>query len=201
MLHSAYMGRPKGSKNGVIIGPRTKWGQRYKNPDRTGKRCKYGHVNCVGGPACEKARTLAGAPSAWRPEINEEIIKFFSGESVKYVYDDRGKPYPILERRFPTFERFAASIGVCVDTLHEWAKEENKAKYEGFSACFKLAHELQKTFYVESVQCGASSGGVVAMLGKNLFGFKDTQDLTNDGGKFESPPIVDASGTPFKFGK
>lgn len=196
------MPRPKGSKNGKIVGPRKKDGSLYKDPTRTGKRCRYGHINCVEGEACEEIRTRMGQPTKWKPEYNHAIVEHFSVESFKTHFDEHGKPYNIVAAKFPTFEGFANDVlKTSVQTLHTWAKEENASKYPGFREAFTRAHELQKKIYIENGASGASNGGVVQMLGKNMFDFKDTQDLTNAGGKFEAPIIVDSSGEPFKLGK
>lgn len=196
------MPRPKGSKNGVIVGPRKKDGSLYKNPKKTGKRCKYGHVNCVEGPACEEIRKRMGRPTEWLPEYNQAIIKYFRQESFVVHHDESGRPHVVVAAKFPTFEGFADSVLDCsVSVLYVWAKPENASKYPGFAEAFTHAHDLQKKIYIENGISGASQGGVAQMLGKNMFGFKDTQDLTNAGGKFEAPIIVDASGEPFKLGK
>jgi hypothetical protein len=185
------MGRPKLAKNIPKKGPLF--------------RCKYGHVRCKGGEACEKAYQIAcgtaGAPTAWKPEHNNEIIAYFTRESFEIVTDDKDKPHVIPADKFPTFEGFAVSIDVDSDTLREWAKDENKAKYPGFSAAFTRAHELQKKFLFEMSMSGAGSAQFAQFFAKNNFGMRDTTDHTNNGEAFKPPVIVDPSGEPFKFSK
>lgn len=184
--------------------------KRSRKPGKRGKlyRCERGHIRCDGGAACEKAYLLAcgiGAPTAWKPEYNEEIVKHFQVDEVSSLhYDDKGRPYPIMKNKFPTFEGFAGKIGVSVDTLYEWAKakhsvesDEKCIKYPGFSEAFRLAHNKQALYIHEAAMSGAANTTYAIFFAKNNLGMRDTTDLTNDGGKFESPTLVDYSQKPY----
>lgn len=188
----------KKPRKNTIVGPRKKSGAKFKNPDRTSIRCRYGHFNCVEGPACEKIRERMGNPPAWKPEYNELIIEHFRKPLQEGPYrehfDDHGKAQ-LIPARVPTFEGFAVLVcGVSPDTLYEWAKEENKDKYLGFSDAFKHAHALQKEFLLANGTSNAGSPSFIQFFLKNNHGMKDTKDLTNDGGKFEPPVVVNPGG-------
>jgi hypothetical protein len=165
-----------------------------KEPAR--KRCKYGHINCVEGPACEEIRKLVGNPPLWKPEYNRQIIEHFSlPNSAPYRehFDDHEK-VQLIPARVPTFEGFASKLEIVMDTLYEWAKEENREKYPGFSDAFTRAHALQKEFLLANGSAGAGNPSFIQFFLKNNHGMKDTKDLTNDGGKFEPPVIVNPGG-------
>lgn len=125
-----------------------------------------------------------GRPTDWKVEYNELIVKHFTDPvSFDMHFDDKGRPYPILNTKFPTFEGFAYKIGVCVDTLNEWCKPENKGKHTGFSEAYTQAKELQKKFLIESAMVGAANTQFAIFFAKNNLGMKDKMetDLTSNG--------------------
>lgn len=66
-----------------------------------------------------KKYNLGGRPTKYRKEFCEKLI------------DHMAKGL--------SFETFGTEIGVCKFTIYEWAKEENKHKYPGFSNAKKIA--------------------------------------------------------------
>lgn len=180
------------TKRKKITEPRKKDGSKYKNPALTNRRCKYGHINCVEGPACEEIRKRVGCPPAWKPEYNQQIIEHFSlpnNAPYREHFDDHDK-VQLIPARVPTFEGFAAKLEVTTQTLYEWAKEENREKYPGFFDAFAQAHDLQKEFLLVNGSVGAGNASFIQFFLKNNHGMKDTRDQTNDGGKFETPVII-----------
>ena len=76
-----------------------------------------------------------GRPSKYDPVLCDKIIEWFTID-----------PYEVVKGRkvanpLPTFEKFAHSIGVHVDTLHEW-----KSAHPEFSEAYKKAQQLQMDF-------------------------------------------------------
>lgn len=75
-----------------------------------------------------KARRPIGRPTVYRPEFCEMMEAFFDipleREVIVDVPDVEGgvKERRMVANTFPTFGRFAASIGVSSDTLRKWAK-------------------------------------------------------------------------------
>lgn len=154
-------------------------------------RCARGHINCKGGEICDQMEK-AGQPSKWHPEYNQLILNWFSKaatEPYDVEHDDHAKPY-MVPSRCPTMEGFANSIEVVCDTLVEWAKEEHKKDYPGFSAAYTRAKQLQKDFMVACGMAGAGNSQFATFMLKNNHDMKDTTDLTNGGKPFEKPNII-----------
>lgn len=144
----------------------------------------------------QKKKKPPHRPTDWRVEYNQKIIEYFSdkvGDPFREVEDEKGR-VQLIPERVPTFEKFADSIGVNCDTVVEWAKEDNKAKYPGFSAAYARAKQLQKDFILSCGMAGAGNPQFAIFMLKNNHGMKDTTDHTNDGGKFEPPVIVNPGG-------
>jgi len=146
----------------------------------TEPRCQNGHAKCS-GKTCAKP---TGQPTAWEPRFNDQIVDWFNKEpSFAIHFDKNGRPYPLLDSKFPTFEGFAFEIGVNGDTLVEWAKKENEEKYPGYAAAYTRAHELQKKFLIESAMTGAANTQFAIFFAKNNLGMKDKieSDITSNG--------------------
>ena len=127
--------------------------------------------------ATQEQPNLGGRPTKWKPEYNEMIVKWFDVEPYRESND---KMVPIKP---PTLYGFAASIGVSDDTLHEWAKPENEAKYAGFSAAYECARKKHQELIVQGALAGAYNSPFSIFYAKNVFGMKDKTetDLTTKG--------------------
>lgn len=86
------------------------------------------------------------AASKYKDEYCEKLLEFFSGPDTevhyKRTFDRQGKVISetpiVMPAEYPTFELFAASIGVTTQTLLEWCQ-----KYPRFLICYARAKELQ----------------------------------------------------------
>lgn len=112
-----------------------------------------------------------GRPSKYKPEYCDKIIEHFDITPFSDKVSIHG-PIPNL---FPTFERFAHSIGVHRDTLHEWC-----TKHKEFSDAYKRAHDLQFAVYQEGVMSKAWNSTFAIFLGKNIFDLVDKKDVNLD---------------------
>ena len=122
-----------------------------------------------------------GRPSKYKPEYCEEMIKFFSVDPTERrfkseVSDEKGDKttYEGGGVDFPSFIRFAFNIGVCEDTLNEWAKV-----HEEFSVATKLCKKLQEDIWLVNALNGNYSSQFSIFLGKNVFGYTDKQEIEN----------------------
>lgn len=77
----------------------------------------------------------------------EEIIQFFTAPEPTVVYEEffdkegrlvRRTPKMVLPPKYPTFELFAAKIGVVTNTLTNW-----REKYPRFEVAYARAKEMQ----------------------------------------------------------
>ena len=128
-----------------------------------------------------------GRPTKYDPDYCEEIVKFFDIEPITIKVQD-GIQFK-TPAKFPTFERFAYTIGVHRDTLHEWVKN-----YPDFSDAYKKAHELQFAVYQEGVMMNAWNSTFAIFLGKNIFGLVDKKEIALDANVREIvviPPMLD----------
>ena len=86
------------------------------------------------------------AACKYKEEYCEKLLEFFNQPDVdiqyKMVFDKQGNVVastPImLPGVYPTFELFAASIGVTTGTLANWAEEHPR-----FKSCYARAKEIQ----------------------------------------------------------
>ncbi len=125
-------------------------------------------------------KNKGGRPSKYKEEYNEAMINFFDVNPYEVVtHGDKTLP-----ARFPTFARFALSIGVCVDTLWEWAygtDKEGKLKHPNFSETYKKAKQYQEAYLYE-----AGIGGVIdrtfgIWATKTLLGHREPEKDNSDG--------------------
>ena len=120
-----------------------------------------------------------GRPTSWKPEYNDMIIEFFDVEETKVLEIVAGEKVVLKEvpNKMPTFQKFAHKIGVDVDTLKEWKKPENKAKYPGFSASYRKAKELQENFWIQNGLKGLHNPAFSIFWAKNNLGYKDKSEI------------------------
>ena len=110
------------------------------------------------------------------------IIEFFSGEPYEEITEinEEGKEIKTGKRRpndLPLIQNFAKKIGVCVDTLNEWTR-----RHPEFSDSYKKARELQEAFWVTNSLYGGYSPAFTIFAGKNMFGWRDKQEVAHSGG-------------------
>lgn len=118
------------------------------------------------------AKSKGGRPSSYKEQYCDGIVKAFASGEVKFV------------------EEYASSIGVHMDTLHEW-----RNKHPEFSEAFKKARQAQLIHFQEmgyGLANGRIKGQVAAwcFMMKNMFGWRDsieqTQTLNIKGIVFDS---------------
>lgn len=117
-----------------------------------------------------------GRPSLYQETYPELMLEYFkeyqpytrlplTNGSVHY------SPNPL-----PTFTKFAEMLGICDDTLRNWAKARNKdglpLRPEFFGA-YARARKIQEDFIVECGLVGAFNPATVSLLLKNCHGYED----------------------------
>lgn len=88
-----------------------------------------------------------------------------NGKIAKVVYKGGGVD-------FPSFTRFAHNIGVCDDTLTEWAD-----KHPEFSVATSKCKKLQEDIWRINALNGNYSSQFSIFLGKNVYGYKDKTEI------------------------
>ena len=105
-----------------------------------------------------------GRPSKYKPKYCKQIIKFFDRELV-----DAETFEPC---RLPTYEKFAFSIGVHRDTLHEWCKKHPK-----FSDAYNQCKGLQKNIIIQHGLRGVFNPGFAIFVAKNVTDMRDKVEV------------------------
>lgn len=104
-----------------------------------------------------------GQPTKYRPEYCQAIVTYFSNPSSWVPHENlKGEVKVALVNKLPTFERFAAGIGVSSRALEDW-----RDKHEEFGAAYRIASGLQKAFLMELSAAGVGTGAVALMLQVN----------------------------------
>jgi hypothetical protein len=146
----------------------------------------------------------SGRPTKYDPKYCEEIVEYFDQSPHKDVDiphmgatgEFKWMDYKRMSNQLPTFLGFAKKIGVNGDTLVEWAKEENKEKYPGFSAAYIRAKELQKWFIIENGLNGLYNPQFAIFVAKNITDMRDkTETDITSGGKPLPTPIYGGKST------
>lgn len=123
-----------------------------------------------------------GRPCKYRAAFNIRMINYFSIEPYydrkdSFITGKKGytkTQYKLTANKLPTFSGFARHIGVSVDTLNEWAKPENEAKYKGFSAAKKQCHDLQKDFLNTNALMGLYNATYSIFVATNITDMKNS---------------------------
>lgn len=141
--------------------------------------------------ASQPVKNLGGRPPKYDDAFADQLIEFFSQAPTRTVtnYDKNGnETTQVLPGLFPTLARFATNIGVCRDTLHDWATAKNldgTQKHPKFSDAYKRAKDLQEANLVEGTIVGAYNSTFAIFTAKNVLGWRDKieQEITGkDGG-------------------
>jgi len=143
----------------------------------------------IKSPAEAPEKKRLGAPSKWRPEFNEAIIRFFDRkpytDTTIELEQKEGKPGKVIKNRdvvdMPFFSDFAASIGACTSMVVTWAKEENEEKYPGFRSAYLRAKELQEQILVTNTLRGNYEQQFAIFTAKNIFNWRDKSDVRTTG--------------------
>ena len=137
----------------------------------------------------------AGQPTKYDPKYCQQMIGFFSVESSREVveivtFKDGTTKETIKElaNKLPHFSKFALSINVHVDTLHEWCKV-----HEEFSEAYKICKDLQKTFLIDNGLLGLFNSTAYIFTAKNITDMRDQQEVKHSGDA-ENPVRVDLQG-------
>jgi len=124
-----------------------------------------------------------GAPSKYNKEYCNKIVSFFSiphtKEVMKTKVDKNGNEvtwYENVPNALPTFEGFAASIGVHRETLLNWSKSN-----EDFFDAYKKAKDLQKNMLMDLGLRGYYNPTFAIFTAKNVTDMRDKQEVAHSG--------------------
>lgn len=119
-----------------------------------------------------------GRPTKYDPAYCESIISFFSADPIIYkditITHKDGSTIDKTEMEAaptPFLTAWCKSIGINIDTVHEWAR-----KYPQFSVAYKRAKQLQREFVVETALKGVHNGNFSIFMMKNVCKWQDKED-------------------------
>ena len=169
-------------------------------PKKRGRPPKAAKAETSQGAVVPEKKPL-GRPSVYRDEFADMMIEYFSKPSteVKTVTDKQGEEKVIVvPGDFPTLARFAVSIGVTTETLHDWATSKNpdgSLRKPGFSYAYKKAKDLQQANLVEGTLKGAYNSTFAIFTAKNVLGWRDKieQEITGKDGAALAIPAIQVS--------
>lgn len=128
-----------------------------------------------------------GRPTKYKTQYCEEIVKYFKEMAAPIEIEVKGKTEFIDPKKPPTLYGFAAQIGVCIDTIHEWGTQHDK-----FSDAVKESKAIQAKFIIEGGMSGNTNTAFSIFMMKNNFNWTDkTQaEVTN---KVTLEDLIDGS--------
>jgi len=139
-------------------------------------------------PAKTNRYPKAGQPTKYCSEYPQMLLDYFSGSDMDDVeYKDKQTGVTRctqIKRPFPTLAGFCTTIGVCRDTLYQWAHrvdDNGNLVNREFSDAMKLAKEYQEQILVENTLNGGYVASFASFVAKNLLSWTDTKDVTISG--------------------
>lgn len=121
-----------------------------------------------------KGNSNAGAPTKYKPEYCEEIIKFFDRPHYikKKILSKSGEVIEVERaNKLPTLEAFAHKIGVTTSTMGYWGKD-----HEEFLLAIKKSQQLQKEMLVQLGLSGDYEKVFAIFVAKNFTDMKDKNE-------------------------
>lgn len=125
-----------------------------------------------------------GRPTKYRPEICDEMIKYFSIPSEREVQvmtvDKLGNEIITTKKEanpMPSFADFAIRVlDVNVDTLNEWCKVHPE-----FSEVYKKCKQLQEQFLTKNALAGYYQPATFIFIAKNITSLRDKTEVEHSG--------------------
>lgn len=160
-----------------IFGTYTHAYARTKGEQMAGKKKK---------PAKQQAKR--GPKSRYMAKYGPEMLKYFDKEpfEIKTItqYHQDGTVKSEKEVAWavslPTFQGFAAQIGVTDDTLRNWAE-----KYPEFDGYYRMCKQLQEKILVTNAMMGNYNAQFAQFYAKNCLGYRDKQEMEVTENKLE----------------
>lgn len=135
-----------------------------------------------------KAQTPAprgrGAPSDYKPEYCDALIKYFDVPPYREIPETWYNPDGSVKRESMKLVAnppahiggFARSIGVSKVTVYEWAK-----RYPDFAYSLLHARDMRRAMIIDNALSGLYNPLFAKLAAANLFGWHDRQDVNHTG--------------------
>jgi hypothetical protein len=132
-----------------------------------------------------------GRPTKYDDKYCDMIVEYFDKPAITYItkkeFDRNGEVKSETQIpqgvEFPTFQGFANSIDVNMDTLNQWGKD-----YSEFSEAYARAKAIQESIWLTNGMSGLYNSQFAQFFGKNCLGYKDKIETDlNIGGQKDNP--------------
>jgi hypothetical protein len=130
--------------------------------------------------------------SVYKDEYCEALCEYFQPKEAEILYEDEyykdgsvksHKPKVTLPPKYPTFEGFAASIGIARRTLYEWVEAKDadgNPKYPRFSQAYAYAKQMQLSICKENAMAKVYDSNFAKFVLINEHGMKEQQEVTTN---------------------
>lgn len=128
-----------------------------------------------------------GRPTKYTEEYCDKLLAFFDIDSVrmtveKFYYKNGDVKEKEIEvpNELPLISMFERQEGLGIGRCSKWAKAKNDDgtyKYPIFRQAYKEAKALQENMWVNNSLRGLYSGAFTIFAGKNMFGWRDKQEI------------------------
>ncbi len=130
------------------------------------------------------AKRGRGAPSDYKPEYCEQLIKYFDVPPYREIPETWYNPDGSVKRESMKLVAnppahiggFARSLGVAKSTLYDWAR-----RYPDFAYSVKHAHDMRRAMIIDNALSGLYNPLFAKLAAANLFGWHDRQDVNHTG--------------------
>jgi len=131
----------------------------------------------------KKSKRPKGRPTLYKEKYCEEIIEYFDVEMTQIIEEEVVHTQlgtvtlrKTVGNELPTIAGFARSIGVWRQRVGEWAN-----KYPDFSVALKKAKNIQAHMLITNGLMGRYDKSFAIFAAKNLIGWRDKQEVENQG--------------------
>jgi len=129
--------------------------------------------------ATKKGKNKGGRPSKYKPTMCDRLLKYFDVDpyteetrTIKYKNGTEIEEPMRWPTELPLISGFARSVGVCHETILEWARVHPK-----FSLTLKVAKTMQKHILITNGLLGLYDKSFGIFTAKNIIGWRDTRDI------------------------
>lgn len=109
-----------------------------------------------------------GRPSDYKEEYCDQMIEYFKSADPYEISVSEDGRVTTIPGKFPSFSRFALSIGTYRHRLNEWAK-----KHPEFREAKMVCRDYQEAFLSEAGMVGAVDRTFAIFAAKNIIGWSD----------------------------
>lgn len=147
------------------------------------------------------------APTRYDPAFGSDMLHYFANASASAMrlYSETVEQEEVKGRRVakhkaearavcgevPTFQRFANSLGITVNTLESWAR-----KHPEFGYAYARCQDMLKDFLIQSGVAGRIPPAVMIFVSKNLTDMRDEATLNVQASQVSQDRPVLADKTP-----